>query len=161
MRTIIIILAAIALAACEKPKTTMPGPLATATATTETSGVLPSPPVPDATEATVATPGSCGGEQFLPVSGVDESPIVKASKPPEYPTLKNRINVRGAVVLRVYVRASGEVCAVELVKGVASELDESVLTAVRGWKFKPALAAGKPTGCFFPMTVNVNLNGPN
>ena len=161
MRAIIVILAAIAVVACQEPGSTTPVSRATVTVTTETSEVLPSPAAPDAAEVTIATPASCGGEKFLPVSEVDHPPTVMTSKPPEYPTLNSRVKVRGAVVLRVFVRASGEVCAVELVKGVASELDGSVLTAVRGWKFKPAVAAGEPTGCFFPMTVNVNLNGPN
>jgi TonB family protein len=159
MRATAIIVFAIGLIACGEPGTPTRVPLGTATARTEEVGVLAPPAGAEAAEATVETPASCEGEQFLPVSRVDKPPAVETSAPPKYPALNNRAKVRGAVVLRVFVRAAGGVCAVELVKGVASDIDESVLLAVRDWKFKPAMAAGKPTGCFFSMTVNINLSG--
>jgi protein TonB len=108
-----------------------------------------------------APPSGCGNETFVPVSSVDEPPVVAKSQPPRYRESRNRTTVSGVVVILVYIRASGDVCAVTLVKGVAPEFDNPIRHAVAAWKFKPGKKAGRAVGCVFEMTVNLNLRRPN
>jgi TonB family protein len=42
------------------------------------------------------------------------------------------------------VDASGEVSSVEVVTGVDPGLDAAIVAALQRWRFKPAMACGKP-----------------
>lgn len=59
---------------------------------------------------------------------------------PTYSRISKRMGEQGEVRLRVQVGASGDVLSVELARSSGFErLDEAAITAVKGWKFKPAM----------------------
>lgn len=61
----------------------------------------------------------------------------------KYPTLARRKSIEGKVVASFVVLEDGTVTDVKAVSG-PPELCESVLRAVRAWRFTPAHQGGKP-----------------
>lgn len=65
---------------------------------------------------------------------------------PEYPPLARRRGEQGRVVLHVTVSESGAVAAINISQSSGfALLDQSALTAVRGWRFVPATFNNHPT----------------
>jgi protein TonB len=52
--------------------------------------------------------------------------------------------VEGRLVLRIFVGPDGSVVRVEVVSSVQEALDAAAIATVRQWRFKPALACGRP-----------------
>jgi protein TonB len=84
-----------------------------------------------------------------------ESSAGACTEPPgkPVPTLKTDIEyteearaagVQGRLVLEVTVDADGNVSDVKVVHGVDAALDAAAIATVKTWRFKPALACGKP-----------------
>ena len=62
---------------------------------------------------------------------------LRSNEPPTYPELARRLNIRGAVRLRVVVRSDGAVKEVHVLGGnplLAQELSRAVMN----WKYEPA-----------------------
>jgi protein TonB len=62
---------------------------------------------------------------------------------PEYPEELRRRGIEGTVMVQVLVATDGLVEDVRIVKSIP-DLDPYAVAAAREWKFKPALAGGKP-----------------
>lgn len=69
------------------------------------------------------------------------------------PTLKTEIEyteearaagIEGRLVLRVTVDATGQVSDIVVITGVDPALDAAAIATVKSWRFRPALACGKP-----------------
>jgi len=69
------------------------------------------------------------------------------------PTLKTEIEyteearaagIEGRLVLRVTVDATGQVSDIVVITGVDPALDAAAIATVKTWRFRPALACGKP-----------------
>ena len=52
--------------------------------------------------------------------------------------------IEGKFKARVTVDASGEVSSVDVISGVDPGLDAAIVAALQHWRFKPAMACGKP-----------------
>jgi TonB family protein len=66
--------------------------------------------------------------------------------------------VEGKFKARLIVDASGEVFSVEVVTGVEPGLDAAIVAALQHWRFKPAMACGKPVaGGTFVLTRTFEL----
>jgi protein TonB len=74
---------------------------------------------------------------------VEELPEAVTRVRPEYPDELRKRGVEGTVMVQVLLGTDGLVKDAQVVKSIP-ELDSYALAAVRGWKFKPAMAAGKP-----------------
>ena len=64
--------------------------------------------------------------------------------PPEYPPIAKQVKVGGKVQVDVTIDAEGNVETVKIVSGNAM-LTQSVITAVKKWKFTPFTQDGAPT----------------
>jgi protein TonB len=82
----------------------------------------------------------------------EEAPCAEEPSKPE-PLFKQEIEytaaaraegVEGRLKLRLTIGADGAVTKVDVVESVAPELDASAVAAAKQWRFKPALACGKP-----------------
>jgi len=62
----------------------------------------------------------------------------------EYTAAARAEGIEGKLKLRVVVGADGEVVRVEVLSSVSSELDAAAIAAVKHWRFRPAMACGKP-----------------
>jgi hypothetical protein len=98
----------------------------------------------------------CGDEEFLRTSRVDAAPVVVQTRNPVHPSAITRAPRSRPVLVDVFVRASGEVCAVQVVKGIEPEADELVQSALLQWKWKPAMKGGHAVACVIEIPVNVD-----
>jgi protein TonB len=64
----------------------------------------------------------------------------------EYTEEARAAGIEGRLVLKVTVDASGLVTDVAVVASVDPALDAAAIATVKTWRFKPALACGKPVG---------------
>ena len=62
----------------------------------------------------------------------------------EYTAAARAEGIEGRLKLRLTIGADGGVIKVDVVESVAPELDATAVAAARQWRFKPALACGKP-----------------
>ncbi len=74
---------------------------------------------------------------------VDEAPTPVKTVMPGYPDKLRKDGVSGIVSVVVVVDEQGEVAAAEVSKSTHDAFTEPALDAVRRWKFKPAVLAGK------------------
>ena len=75
---------------------------------------------------------------------VDENPVPVRTTTPEYPKQLKADSVNGIVTVVVVVDESGSVLACEVAKSTHAGFNDSAIEAVKKWKFKPAVLAGKP-----------------
>ncbi len=75
---------------------------------------------------------------------------------PIYPALAQTARREGLVILEAVIDAKGSVESVRVLKGVQL-LDEAAVTAVRQWRFTPALLNGEPVPVVMTVTVNFQL----
>lgn len=115
-------------------------------------------PKPDASKAPAAKPGVATPTK-TPLK-VDAPPPTTndgggCTEPPgkPEPSLKTDIEyteearaagVEGRLVLEATVDADGNVTAVKVISGVDPALDATAIATVKTWRFKPAMACGKP-----------------
>jgi TonB family protein len=59
--------------------------------------------------------------------------------------------------LQVFIRRSGSVCAVRIVRAGSSEFDGAIVKAVRQWQFAPAKEKGVAVDCVYEITVKINV----
>lgn len=71
-------------------------------------------------------------------------PVVILSKPnPVYTDEARKLQIEGEVLVQVVFRASGQVQAIRIVKGLGHGLDEAALQSAEQIRFKPALQEGQ------------------
>lgn len=107
-------------------------------------------------------PGRSDGAPAVPATAVSLAGAVgraaaapSADNPkPAYPAYARRRGIEGRVVLRVEVTAEGGAGAVAVVESSGHDsLDEAAVTAVRRWRFHPAVRDGVPV----PSTLRVPI----
>jgi protein TonB len=86
-------------------------------------------------------PSEQGGEACTEPPGKPE-PASKTEI--EYTEEARAAGIEGRLVLEVTVDADGNVTAVKVITGVDPALDAAAIATVKTWRFKPALACGKP-----------------
>jgi protein TonB len=62
----------------------------------------------------------------------------------EYTEEARAAGIEGRLVLEVTVDADGNVSDVKVITGVDPALDAAAISTVKTWRFKPAVACGKP-----------------
>jgi TonB family protein len=63
---------------------------------------------------------------------------------PKYPPELIEQNVQGEVILYAIIRSDGSVDGIQLVRSVDPQLDANAMSALRQWKFRPAMKNGVP-----------------
>lgn len=82
-----------------------------------------------------------------------------ANPSPNYPAMSKRLHEMGTVILKVLVTADGKASDVKLKKSSGySRLDDAAISAVRGWRFVPAKANGKPMDYWYDVPINFRLD---
>jgi TonB family protein len=72
--------------------------------------------------------------------------------------------VQGDVIVQAYFDENGNITVLKVVKGLGYGLDETALTALKGWRFSPALSNGLPISAIAEIEVPfrlalIHLNG--
>ncbi len=87
-------------------------------------------------------------------------PMAQDTPPPDYPPEYACKRIGGTVVLDVALAANGYPVKIDVSKGSGTKaLDDLAVTAVHGWKFRPATVRGKPAPS--KVQVPVTFSPPN
>lgn len=100
--------------------------------------------------------GGGGGEPIPLTSGV-EAPQLILKVLPDYPSVARAARVSGKVYVKAVISPLGDVVDVEVVRSSSPLLNESALTAVRGWKYRPARRNGEAVAVYFTVVVDFIL----
>jgi protein TonB len=88
----------------------------------------------------------------------DREPKEIYSPKPEYPELPRQANMEGTVVLKVLVDREGRVEEV-LLERSSPMFDDAAITAIRQWRFSPALMGHEPVAAWVTVPVRFVMNG--
>ena len=91
--------------------------------------------------------------KILRVGGAVSPPELISSVPVAYTEAARKAKIKGVVVVEAIIDEQGDVVNVRVLKGLPM-LDRAAGEAVQQWKFKPAMAYGKPVKVFHTVTVN-------
>jgi TonB family protein len=87
-------------------------------------------------------PGGPSSEERCTEEPSKPEPVFKTEI--EYTAAARADGIEGKLKLRVTVGADGSVVAVDVLASVSPELDAAAVAAVKRWRFRPAMACGKP-----------------
>ena len=87
-------------------------------------------------------PGGPSSEERCTEEPSKPEPVFKTEI--EYTAAARAEGIEGKLKLKVVVGADGAVLSVEVLSSVSPELDAAAVAAVKHWRFKPAMACGKP-----------------
>ena len=82
-------------------------------------------------------------------------PELLVKNEPEYSEPARKVRQQGTVILAVDVGVDGRPHNIRILRGLGLGLDEKAMDAVASWRFRPALANGRPVAA--PITVEVNF----
>jgi periplasmic protein TonB len=101
-------------------------------------------------------PGSGGnyGGGLRRIGGGVSSPVVIFQVEPEFSEEARKAKFMGVVTVNLIVDAQGRPENVHVLRGVGMGLDQKAVDAVKQYRFKPAMEAGKPV----PVQLNVQVD---
>ncbi len=99
------------------------------------------------------------GWTLRPGMGNVTFPVKIHSVDPVYPEVAREANVEGAVTIQLVIRIDGSVGEVEILEVSDEEFgfDQSVIHAVRQWRYRPALENGRPVAVYFQVVARFIL----
>ena len=101
---------------------------------------------------------AAGIHQAVPPEVMARS-LYAINPPPSYSRLARRLEQQGAVLLEVFVSASGMVEEAKVTTGSGHEiLDQAALNTVRGWRFAAGLRNGQPAAMWVRVPVRFELH---
>ena len=100
--------------------------------------------------------GGTGGGPYRPGSGIEPPRLLREVKA-EYTEEARRRSIRGEVVLEIVVRSDGNVGAVRVLQGLGGGLEARAITAVKQWKFSPAMRRGQAVDVLVEVAVEFTL----
>jgi protein TonB len=87
-------------------------------------------------------PGGPSSEERCTEEPSKPEPVFKTEI--EYTAAARAEGIEGRLKLKVTVGADGSVLSVQVLASVSPELDAAAVAAVKQWRFRPAMACGKP-----------------
>lgn len=103
-----------------------------------------------------AAAGRPGPEAVSVSVGEGSEPVLLRKFEPAYPDAARRAQVAGTVLLRAQVSPHGDVDGVTVLKSIPL-LDPAAISAVRRWKYQPALLEGRPVVGYVTIAVRFQL----
>jgi len=125
------------------------------------AATAPPPPAvavaPGPAPAPVSTPTP--SPEPAQVAGATRGPVLAEGNPPaDYPLESRRRKEEGTVLVLARVDRAGSVTFAELARSSGhASIDAAALSAVRGWRFLPALDRGSPVECEVELPVTFRL----
>jgi TonB family protein len=101
-------------------------------------------------------PGQGTGAPSYRALGITEEPRLLHAEEPEYSEEARKARYQGSVILAIDVDASGSATNIRVVHSLGLGLDEKAIAAVQKWKFRPAMAGGRPVTA--PAQVHVTFH---
>jgi protein TonB len=100
--------------------------------------------------------GNYGGG-LRQIGGGVSAPVLTYSVEPEFSEEARKAKAAGNVVVNLIVDAQGRPQNVHVLRGVGMGLDEKAVEAVKQYRFKPAMEAGKPVAVQLNVEVNFQI----
>ena len=96
---------------------------------------------------------------LLPLEEVDIQPRPIKIVEPKYPELAKQMGLEGTVVVNVLISEKGDVIRAEILRGIknGASLEQAALSAVRQWKFSPAVKNGVKVKVWKPIETRFRL----
>ncbi len=88
--------------------------------------------------------GSRQGTISYRALGITQEPKLLHAEEPEYSDEARKARYQGSVLLAIDVDTDGRVTNVRVLRSLGLGLDERAIAAVLKWKFRPAMAGGRP-----------------
>jgi TonB family protein len=101
--------------------------------------------------------GSGNGPISYKALGITEEPRLLHAEEPEYSDEARQARAQGSVLLAIDVDVNGRVANVRVLKGMGLGLDEKAKEAVLKWRFRPAMASGRPVTAPAQVTMTFHL----
>ncbi|MBS1186824.1 MAG: hypothetical protein H6R04_842 [Burkholderiaceae bacterium] len=105
-----------------------------------------------------------GGTANISGSAGDSTPVslpadyLASNRKPEYPLLARQNDEQGTVLLRVLVSENGRASKVQLAQSSGYPLlDQSALSAVQSWRFRPATRNSQPVAEWYRLAIPFKL----
>jgi protein TonB len=76
--------------------------------------------------------------------GITQEPKLLHAEEPEYSDEARRARYQGSVLLTIEVDVNGRATNIRVVRSLGLGLDERAVAAVQKWRFRPAMAGGRP-----------------
>jgi protein TonB len=86
----------------------------------------------------------------------EDEPVPVTTVKPRYPDFAREAQIQGKVILHVLVGKDGRVKNVKVKRSITG-LDESAVSAVKQWVFKPALSNNKPVAVWVEVPVDFHF----
>lgn len=90
---------------------------------------------------------------------VDRPPELKKRVDPKYPASAKAMGIEGQVMVNVLISETGDVVEVVVVQGLRGGFDEATVTAVKQWKYEPAIKDGLKVKVWKPITITFRNRG--
>ena len=87
------------------------------------------------------------------------APVKLFAPAPKYPEMARLIGVQGVVVVEAIIDTEGSVNSVRVLRAPPRGLGEAAVTAIKSWRFEPALLNGQPVAVYYNLTVNFTIQG--
>lgn len=110
----------------------------------------------DAPPAIVATPAPVEPKIYT-VTGEVRSPVVIRRVEPRFPPVLARTRMSATIRVRCIIDKQGNVQNPEVLVSSLPPFNESVVAAVKQWKFSPATLRGQAVDAWFELTVNFSV----
>jgi periplasmic protein TonB len=107
--------------------------------------------------AAVVAPGQEETVYSVKDPGVS-TPVVVYKVEPKYTEAAKEAKVQGMVVLNLEVTKEGSADKIAVKEGLAPDLDQNAIEAVRQWRFKPGTKNGEPVRVKAAVEINFRLN---
>ena len=118
-------------------------------------------------EAEMAAPKLALASNDAAVSSISKLPVALPARPkselvpatlisrtaPVFPSIARQMGIYGAVLMNVTISPKGTVTAVQVISG-APQLRQAAVSAVRQWRYKPAMLNGQPAESAAEVQIN-------
>ncbi|UCF68472.1 MAG: energy transducer TonB [Acidobacteriota bacterium] len=120
-------------------------------------------PLPEDVEILIGEPEPppVTGPLMPGLAGVSEPELIPETRvEPEYPELARRARIQGRVILRAVIKKDGSVADIEVLREPQANLgfSDAAISAVKQWRYRPAMQNGRPVDVYFTVTVNFTLD---
>jgi protein TonB len=100
-----------------------------------------------------------GAEGAFSLAEIDQKPRAVYQVPPSYPSELRGKKVEGVVTIIFVVDAEGKVANPRVEKSTDHAFEDPAMTAVRRWKFEPAVRAGQRVACKMRVPIRFEPTG--
>jgi protein TonB len=83
--------------------------------------------------------------------------VIDRGRPPLYTKAEVEAHAEGSVHVTLEIDENGNVVHAKVDQPLGNGLDETVLTSVRSWRFKPATQCGKPVPSEYRIAMNFRI----